>query len=332
MMKRILSLLLLLVIIPFLIQAQGVGINSDNSTADPSAMLDVKSTAKGVLVPRMTMTQRDAISAPATSLLIYQIDGTSGFYYYNGSVWKMVGDEVDGSVTNELQTMSASLTGDTLHISQGNFLIIPGISAANPPPPPPFTCGGTLTDSRDGNTYATVQIGTQCWMAENLRYNAAGSQLNPANPTTTYGRLYDWATLMNGATTSSSNPSGVQGICPSGWHVPSDAEWNEMELALGMPGSGTTATGYRGTHGTDMKSTTGWNSGGNGTNSSGFNAFPAGYYSGSFFFLGDFAYFWSSTEFSGSNAWKRFLGYGNTGVGRNSSNKTYGHSCRCVKD
>ena len=201
------------------------------------------------------------------------------------------------------------------------------------------TCPATFTDSRDNEVYAVVQIGNQCWMAENLRYNASGSWLNSANPSTSYGRLYDWATVMNGATTSSSNPSGVQGICPSGWHLPSDSEWNELEMALGMPAVDTAnTTAYRGTHGTGMKSTTGWNSSGNfsgnGTNASGFNVFPAGnYYLGSFSYLGDYAVFWSSTEYSSSTAWRRYLFYLSTGVSRGGGdNKAAGFSCRCVKD
>ena len=195
------------------------------------------------------------------------------------------------------------------------------------------TCPATFTDTRDNEVYAVVQIGNQCWMAENLRYNASGSWLNSTNPSTAYGRLYDWATVMNGETTSSTNPSGVQGICPSGWHLPSDSEWNELEMALGMSAADTANNGYRGTHGTGMKSTSGWSSGA-ATNTSGFNAFPAGYYnSGSFFNLGDLTFFWSSTEYSPTYAWSRYLSYGNTGVNRNANfNKTYGFSCRCTRD
>ena len=197
------------------------------------------------------------------------------------------------------------------------------------------TCGGTFTDSRDGEIYTTVSIGNQCWTAENLRYDVPGNNTDTANSasSTTYGRLYDWATVMNGATTSTSNPSGVQGICPSGWHLPSDSEWNELEVALGMPAADTANTGYRGTdHGTKMKSTTGWNSSGNGTNTSGFNVFPAGYYSGSFGNLGAHTYFWSSTEGSSTTAWRRGLTNGTTVVSRDSTNKTLGYSCRCAKD
>ncbi|PCI96286.1 MAG: hypothetical protein COB15_10835 [Flavobacteriales bacterium] len=195
---------------------------------------------------------------------------------------------------------------------------------------------GLITDSRDGETYTTVQIGNQCWMAENLRYNASGSWLNSANPSTTYGRLYDWATVMNGSSTSSSNPSGVQGICPSGWHLPSDSEWNELEMALGMSAVDTVNTGNRGTHGTGMKSTTGWSSSGNGTNISGFNAFPAGYYYYYYYYFnflnfGAYTYFWSSTDNSSSTAWARSLPWG-PAVYRYNFSKSFAFSCRCVKD
>lgn len=193
-------------------------------------------------------------------------------------------------------------------------------------------CGANFTDSRDGEVYATVSIGNQCWMAENLRYNASGSWLNPANPSTIYGRLYDWNTLMNGALSSSANPSGVQGICPSGWHLPSDSEWNELEIALGMSAADTANTGQRGTHGTGMKSTTGFS--GNGTNASGFNAFPAGYqFSFNFYDLGVNAHIWSATEFSNNTmVWYRMLWSVNTGVSRSPQDKMSAHSCRCVKD
>ena len=234
-------------------------------------------------------------------------------------------------------SIEGQITQMIVHETGGNTVTfqIANVDSVTYDSAPIFTCGGTFTDSRDGNTYATVSIGNQCWMAENLRYDVPGNNTDTANSasSTTYGRLYDWATVMNGATTSSSNPSGVQGICPSGWHLPSDAEWNELEMALGMPAVDTANTGWRGTHGTGMKSTTGWNNSGNGTNASGFNAFPAGYYySGSFNYLGDYTNFWSSTEYSPTFAWSRYLYYGNTGVNRFNSNKTFGVSCRCTRD
>ena len=90
----------------------------------------------------------------------------------------------------------------------------------------------TLVDSRDGNEYNTVKIGDQCWMAENLSYDTPGNDDFPYNGDSdnlqTYGRLYDWNTIMNGANASESNPSGVQGICPNGWHIPSKEEFDVL--------------------------------------------------------------------------------------------------------
>ena len=235
--------------------------------------------------------------------------------------------------------MQGQITQMIVHETGGNTVIyqIANVDSVTYDTTAIATCGGTFTDSRDGEIYTTVSIGNQCWMAENLRYDVPGSTtldtVYPGAPLN-YGRLYDWATVMNGATTSSSNPSAVQGICPSGWHLPSDSEWNEMEVALGMAAADTANTGWRGTdHGTKMKSTTGWNNSGNGTNASGFNAFPAGFYaSGSFYGLGDYAYFWSSTEYSASGAWNRNLDSGSATVYRTNDTKTYGYSCRCVEN
>jgi len=191
----------------------------------------------------------------------------------------------------------------------------------------------SMTDSRDGETYATITVGGQTWMAENLRYNAVGSWVNPANPSAIYGRLYEWTTLMNGATSSSTSPSGVQGVCPDGWHIPSDPEWKTLEISLGLSAATIDSLGpVRGTHGTGMKSTTGWTLG-TGTNTSGFNAFPAGYYhSSAFSVLGEFTGFWSSTEHSSTRAIYRYL-YGlDVGVFRDKPSKPFAFSCRCIKN
>ena len=96
-------------------------------------------------------------------------------------------------------------------------------------------CGDTLLDVRDGQKYPTVCIGNQKWMAQNLNYNAPGSVVynnDPANGAI-YGRLYDWPTVMQGAATSNATPSGVQGVCPKGWHVPSPPEFAALTAALG---------------------------------------------------------------------------------------------------
>jgi uncharacterized protein (TIGR02145 family) len=202
-------------------------------------------------------------------------------------------------------------------------------------------CPDTLHDVRDGEIYAVVQIDDKCWMANNLRYDVPGvytsgpvvDTINSANPSSLYGRMYDWNTLMNGDSSSSDIPSGIQGICPNGWHLPSDMEWSYMETKLGMPMADFGSDEFRGEHGTVMKSTTGWNLNTNGSNASGFNIFPAGdYESGIFNALGEDAVFWSSTKYSGTFSWFRLLNFSVSGVYRNYGTRTSGASCRCVRD
>ena len=144
---------------------------------------------------------------------------------------------------------------------------------------------------------------------------------------------------MDGAGSSSTNPSGVQGVCPDGWHLPSDAEWKQLEMFLGMSQSDADGTGWRGTdEGGKLKETgtTHWNSPNTGaTNSSGFTALPGGYRNRSGTVgssLGNTAYFWSATEYDSSRAWTRSLYYSNSAVFRYYDYKDYGFSVRCTKD
>ncbi len=207
-------------------------------------------------------------------------------------------------------------------------------------------CPGTPTViDADGNIYNTVQIGGQCWMKENLRVGVridvsqdmtSGNGIekycyndDPAN-CETYGGLYQWNEMMQYITTQR-----TQGICPSGWHLPTDDEWKTMEMALGMSQSQANAAGWRGTdEGEKMKSTSGWNNNGNGTNSSGFIALPGGYRTstGLFYSLGDYGYWWSRTEDSGTYVWYRYLGYNNDQVLRSNNYKTNGFSARCLQN
>lgn len=206
---------------------------------------------------------------------------------------------------------------------------------------------GTVTDI-DGNVYQTVKIGDQWWMAENLkvtRYSNGDVIPNVTNDDewknlntgaycvydnddskiATYGLLYNWY-----AVNDSSN------IAPEGWHVPTDAEWKELEMYLGMNQIQTDSTGYRGTdQGMKLKSTSNWNNNGNGTNESGFSALPGGYhnhYYGPFDDIGIYGYWWSLTEFNSDNAWYRVLGWRDSAVGRVENNKRNGFSVRCVMD
>ena len=197
-----------------------------------------------------------------------------------------------------------------------------------------FTCG-TSTVTYDGHAYTTVQIGSQCWFKENLRndnYNdlspipgnldnstwmttTSGAQAvygqNTANETANlaaYGRLYNWHAVTD-----------VAGLCPTGWRVPTDADWTALETHLGANA------------GDQLKAASPtWD----GNNSSGFSALPGGFRyntSGSFGYLGSLGSWWSSSP-SGSNAWVRYLGSGDSNVGRGSSGVRLGFSVRCVQD
>ena len=178
---------------------------------------------------------------------------------------------------------------------------------------------GELKDSRDGKTYKTVEIGNQEWMAENLAYAPSSGEYwaydeDDAN-IEIYGYLYDWETALK--------------VCPSGWHLPSHAEWTQLTDYLG----GLEEAGGK------MKSTSGlWSSPNtDATNSSGFSGLPPGgnrAYSLVWEFndLGHFGFWWSSTEKSPSRSWGRDLGYSYEDVGRFSTSKLSGLSCRCLKD
>ncbi|BDS09687.1 FISUMP domain-containing protein [Aureispira anguillae] len=196
------------------------------------------------------------------------------------------------------------------------------------------TCPSSILDSRDNESYAVVQIGNKCWFAEDLNYNTPGSrpnsQLAPGS-----GRLYHWSEVMNNYTSS-----GARGACPYGWHVPTDAEWNDLEIAVGLNASDATQTGNRGSHAPSLKSVNHWPSGA-GTNSSGFNVEPNGYYgvissSGAIGYgsHGDGAYYWTSTTGSNSSwAWGRSLYLSNSTVRRSLNLKTHNkYSCRCVSN
>ena len=178
-------------------------------------------------------------------------------------------------------------------------------------------------DARDGQEYEIVVIGNQTWFAENLNYEMENSWCydNKAENCSKYGRLYTWDAAMQ--------------ACPSGWHLASDDEWKKLEMYLGMTQTEANNTYSRGTEeGKKMKSITGWKNNGNGTNSSGFNALPGGGRDGdgSFYYLGDFGSWWSSSESSSSRAWLRNLYYDYDQVYRYYYNKTYGRSVRCLKN
>src|SRR5574344_208767 len=196
---------------------------------------------------------------------------------------------------------------------------------------------GSMTDI-DGNTYKTVTIGTQTWMAENLKVtkyndgiaipnvtdNTAWGELttgalcdygNTPSNSETYGKLYNWYAVKTGK------------LCPTGWHVPSDAEWTELTDYLG----GTSVAGDKlketgSTHWSNLRT--------GATNETGFTALPGGYRlsSGSFLDIGSDGSWWSATESHTDYAWSRSMNYGSSDVDRGTNHKELGFSVRCVRD
>jgi uncharacterized protein (TIGR02145 family) len=188
----------------------------------------------------------------------------------------------------------------------------------------------------DGNIYKTVTISKQIWTSENLNveHYRNGDPIpqvqdkeqwdnlttgawcyydNNSGNGTTYGKLYNWYAVNDS-----------RGLAPDGWHIPSDAEWTKLTDFLG----GAEVAGEK------MKTNSGWNENGNGTNSSGFTAIPGGYrnHEGYFINIGRNGLFWSSTEFSSDNAWFRNVIGSIPDVYKPNYGKDFGLSIRCVKD
>jgi uncharacterized protein (TIGR02145 family) len=202
---------------------------------------------------------------------------------------------------------------------------------------------GKMTDNRDGQTYNTIKIGDQTWMADNLNYETESSFCNGDDPINCakYGRLYTWSAAMDSVGTFSSKGKGcgynttcsptypVRGICPSGWHLPTKEEFEILRSNVGG----------RDVAGKMLKSITGWEEydgkSGNGVDAFGFSVFPAGarYDESTFNDAGKSAFFWSATDYNGYSADYLYLSYRNEEAFLHSASKGGAHySVRCVKD
>jgi len=382
-------------------QNGSVGINNNGSSPNSKAMLDVSSTTKGFLPPRMTYSQKTAIASPPAGLMVWCSNcGPSGeLQVYNGSIWtsltagaasglpgaptlvtatagvlqalvSFTAPESDGGSPITLYTATSNpgnITGTLTQAGSGTITVTglnygtaytftvtatnaTGTSEASAAsnsvtPLAPFVCGSSsLTDPRDGKVYTTVQIDAQCWMAQNLNVgtminsstggtNNDGQQTNNAAfekycynnddaNCETYGGLYQWDEMMQYSVVE-----GSQGICPTGWHLPTHAEWTTLTTYLegeSVAGGKMKETGF--THWSDPNT--------GATNSSGFTALPGGYRStdGWFFSLSLNGYWWSSSPNDASNAWSRFLKYFNATVNQDNYFKVNGFSVRCLKD
>ncbi|MCX6270192.1 MAG: hypothetical protein NTU44_03060 [Bacteroidetes bacterium] len=268
-----------------------VAISTDNSNPVPSAMLEVKSTSKGLLPPRLTTAQMTGIQSPAAGLVIFNTD-LKTLCWYDGTQW--------------MQTTGSGAV---------------------------FTCGNTVF--YDGQVYHTATIGTQCWMTENLNagvmVSIGSQQLNNSivekycydnNPDNCmiYGGIYMWNEAMKYI-----NQEGAQGICPAGWHIPSDGELTTLCDFLG----GNNSAGKK----LKESGTTHWNSPNTGTNSSLFTALGSGYYySNSITQLREKAYLWTSTYRPDVTVYIRELNNLYDNFLSQYYNLNYGFSVRCINN
>jgi uncharacterized protein (TIGR02145 family) len=318
--------LFLTVVLGLMLQLTSFGqsIKLNNQGDAGSAMLDVSSPSKGILIPNVSLTGSTdvtTITSPAVSLLVYNTATVSDIlpgYFYNS-----------GTIVSPFWTRLA--TKAYVDLLKAEVEALKGVKDI------------------DNNRYDIITIGTQTWMAENLkttRYNdgsliplitdgtawgTASTNTSPGycwynapNETTnltTYGALYNWYAI-NTVT------NGNKNVCPTGWHVPTDGEWTTL----------TTFLGGIGVAGDKMKEAglAHWFSPNTGaTNESGFSGLPGGFRSSNgtlFIDIGNFGNWWSSTEYLTTSAWVRSINYSNGNVGRSNTFKGSGFSVRCLRD
>lgn len=306
------------------------GLNSQDTT------LDSLKVSKGTLSPRFSkdmLSYTDTVSSSDSTVTVSAWASDTSM----ASVW--IGDsKTDSRVVNleaagtstQVRVFVIAKDGDTLEydvsvwrpsasaVVQDSTFGIPWNSAIS---------YGVLNDSRDEQSYRTVKIGTQTWMAENLNYKGSGIDSgwwynNSADSGAKYGRYYTWATTMglpdscNTKVCASQVQARQKGICPSGWYVPSDSEWTVMEKFVDASNMMT---------GTQLKSTSGWSTN-RGTDTYGFRALPGGrIYGGNSIGLGYDGSWWSA-------GLDRDMHYDKANVYRNDYNKIYGFSVRCLED
>ncbi len=336
-MKKII-IVIITIAIPFLLSAQdNVFIGASDTNWDTPSNW---STGK---VPPTDIIQKITISSDC------EVSNSNDYTFFEGSIFRI---DPGVSFTNNgtgTWTMEGIMDNEGTYIGD---LVITGNIEPGDNNISTWSCGDLLVYG--GQSYTTVQIGNQCWMAENLNVgtmiqgNSAQMDNNIIEKycygdniaeCDVYGGLYQWNEMMQYSTTE-----GAQGVCPTGWHLPSDNEWMTLEEELGMcSGTGAGCSGMWGWRGTEQGSQLAgseslWIDGlldqspsfGN----SNFDVRPGGFrdFAGVFHDKSSRGYLWSSSENNPNNAWYRQLYFYSTMVFRNGNSKNSGISVRCAKD
>lgn len=289
----------------YLINAQAISINNNGIPADSSAMLDVQSTDRGILVPRLNTYQQTNIANPATGLLVFNMDSLD-FFFYDGNCWLGMFDKQDSLYQ--------------------------------------WQCGMPVYHL--GQNYNTVQIGSQCWMSENMNaglpiddtYQQTDNDSiekycyeNEPDSCVKYGGLYQWGELMQYVT-----DSAAQGICPEGWHIPTDYEWRVLEGTVDSQyGVGDPVWLNSSWRGFDvakkLKSQTGWYDNGNGTDEYNFSMIPAGHRGNYFALILKESGYWTSSTIS-QYSWLRQIFWSDDRSSRGFTTRSTAYSVRCLMD
>jgi len=276
-MKKLLFLLPIFVLLQLSLYAQ-VGIGT--ATPAASAKLDISSTTQGLLPPRMTTVQRDAIVSPATGLVIFNTT-TNGLEFKSSTGWvSLTAVNYPSVLIGAQYWMEKNLEVTT------------------------YRNGDPIPYVTDATAWAALTTGAWCY------YNN-----DPANASL-YGKLYNWYAVND-----------PRGLAPTGWHVPTDVEWTTLSTTLG----GDAVAGGK----MKVAGTTRWAAPNTGAdNSSGFAGLPGGNRdsNGTFINVGNFGYWWSSSEEVPTFAWSRNLYYNNGNIVRYDFNKRNGFSVRCLRD
>lgn len=324
--KQITTIIILLIITTYVTNAQDNVFNGTSSTDWDNAAN--WSTGK---VPPTEIVQKITISADC------EVNNSTDYTFYEGSIFRIASGVTFTNNGTGTWTMEGLIDNEGIYV--GDLVITGNIEPGDNTYT--WTCGDDLIYG--GQTYATLQIGTQCWMVENLNIGTicttAQSTDNNIIEKFCYdeilwacnndGGLYQWNEMMQYVTTVPN-----QGICPTGWHLPSDEEYKTLEMELGMDQNTANMTGWRGDISGKLKDVgSSWYPPNScATNSSGFTAISTGsYFQLGYYFRGLNTTFWSSTEI-GENSWRRLLSYSSCKVNRTNSDKTNGFNVRCVRD